>query len=79
MNAACMWRFNPEYWGAIHSTKIPTGPTGKIGLPQKVDQFFWHFSGWTEPIHFSPWAKWLFITTRGDKGYYIYQIKAYHV
>lgn len=39
--------------GAIHSTKIPTGPTGKRGPPQKVDQFFRNFSGWTEPIH---WA-----------------------
>ena len=37
--------------GAIHSTKIPTGPTGKSGPPQKVDQFFRNFSGWTEPIH----------------------------
>ena len=26
--------------GAIHSTKIPTGPTGKSGPPQKVDPFF---------------------------------------
>ena len=37
--------------GAIHSTKIPTGPTGKRGPPQKVDLFFRNFSGWTEPIH----------------------------
>ena len=37
--------------GAIHSTKIPTSPTGKSGPPQKVDQFFQNFSGWTEPIH----------------------------
>ena len=51
MNPACMWRFNPEYWGAIHSTKIPTSPTGKIGPPQKVEPFFRNFSGWTEPIH----------------------------
>ena len=35
--------------GAIHSTKIPTGPTGKIGPPKKVDPFFRNFSGWTEP------------------------------
>ena len=33
--------------GAIHSTKIPTGPTGKSAPPQKVDQFFRNFSGWT--------------------------------
>ena len=33
--------------GAIHSTKIPTGPTA----PQKVDPFFRNFSGWTVPIH----------------------------
>ena len=26
--------------GAIHSIKIQTGPTGKSGPPQKVDQFF---------------------------------------
>ena len=37
--------------GAIYSTKIPNGPTGKSGPPQKVDQFFRNFSGWTEPIH----------------------------
>ena len=37
--------------GAIHSTKIPTGPTGKRGPPQKVDPFFQNFSGWTEPFH----------------------------
>ena len=36
---------------AIHSTKIQTGPTGKRGPPQKVDQFFRNFSGWTERIH----------------------------
>ena len=51
----------PEFWvkwkaplkttGAIHSTKIPTGPSGKRGPPQKVDPFFRNFSGWTEPIH----------------------------
>ena len=28
-----------------------TGPTRKRGPPQKVDQFFRNFSGWTEPIH----------------------------
>ena len=33
------------------ANKIPTGPTGKRGPPQKVDQFFRNFSGWTEPIH----------------------------
>ena len=37
--------------GAIHSTKIPTGPTGKRGPPQKVDPFFRNFPAWTEPIH----------------------------
>ena len=36
--------------GAIHSTQIPTGPTGKSGPPQKVDPFFRNFVGWTEPI-----------------------------
>ena len=30
----------PFLVGAIHSTKIPTGPTGKRGPPQKVDPFF---------------------------------------
>ena len=43
--------FTTQTEGAIHSTKIPTGPTGKSGPPQKVDQFFRNFSGWTEPIH----------------------------
>ena len=50
---------NQNFWdawntmGAIHSTKIQTGPTEKRGLgpPQKVDPFFRNFSGWTEPIH----------------------------
>ena len=37
--------------GAIHSTKIPNGPTGKSGPPQKVDPFFRNFSSWTELIH----------------------------
>ena len=36
---------------SFHSTKIPTGPTGKIGPPQKVDPFFRNFSGLTEPIY----------------------------
>ena len=49
--------------GAIHSTKIPTGPTGKRGPPQKVDPFFRNFSGWTEPIHWvldrNFWKFWL--------------------
>ena len=27
--------------GAIHSTKIQIGPTGKSGPPQKADQKFW--------------------------------------
>ena len=31
--------------GAIHSTKIPTGPTGKKGPPQKVDPFSRNFFG----------------------------------
>ena len=37
--------------GAIHSTKVLTGPTGKSGPPQMDDHFFRNFSGWTEPIH----------------------------
>ena len=45
------WYLLPKYMGAIHSTKIQTGPTGKRGPPQKVDQFFRNFSSWTEPIH----------------------------
>ena len=44
-------KINDVIKGAIHSTKIPTGPTGKRGPPQKVDPFFRNFSGWTEPIH----------------------------
>ena len=39
-----------EPLGAIHSTKIPTGPTGKSGPLQKVDPFFRNISGWTEPV-----------------------------
>ena len=39
--------------GAIHSTKILIGPTGKSGPPQKVDPFIRNFSGWTEPIQLS--------------------------
>ena len=35
---------------SIHPN-FPTGPTGKSGPPQNVDQFFRNFSGWTEPIH----------------------------
>ena len=45
------WYLLPKYMGAIHSTKIQTGPTRKRGPPQKVDQFFRNFSRWTEPIH----------------------------
>ena len=33
-------RFKQESRGANHSTKIPTGPTGKTVPPQLVDQFF---------------------------------------
>ena len=47
----CSYLRNRKQTGAIHSTKIPTGPTGKRGPPQKVDQFFRNFSGWNEPIH----------------------------
>ena len=42
---------SPMSMGAIHSTKIPTGATGKSGPPQKVDQYFRNSSGWNEPIH----------------------------
>ena len=45
------WELFKELEGAIHSTKIPTGPTGKIGPPQKVEPFFRNFSGWTGPTH----------------------------
>ena len=44
-------RLHEEIRGAIHSTKIQTGPTEKRGPPQKVDSFFRNFCGWTEPIH----------------------------
>ena len=42
--------------GAIHSTKIPTGPTGKRGPPQKVDQFFSKLFRLdrTDPLSFGP-------------------------
>ena len=49
--AAAVWNCSGKTLGAIHSTKIQTGPTGKRGPPQKVDPFFRNFSGWTEPIH----------------------------
>ena len=35
--------------GAIHSTKIQTGPTGKSGPSQRVDHFYQDFS-----IEFGP-------------------------
>ena len=38
--------------GAIHSIKIQTGPTGKSGPPQKVDQFF--RLDRTDPLSFGP-------------------------
>ena len=38
--------------GAIHSIKIQTGPTGKSGPPQKVDQFF--PLDRTDPLSFGP-------------------------
>ena len=37
--------------GRDQFNQIQTGPTGRSGSPQKVDQFFRNFSGWTEPIH----------------------------
>ena len=42
--------------GAIHSTKIQTGPTGKRGPPQKVDQFFRNLFRLdrTDPLSFGP-------------------------
>ena len=46
-----MWSVKTQTTGAIHSTKIPTGPTGKSGPPQMVDPFFRNFSGWTKPFH----------------------------
>ena len=48
--ASLSWLLD-DSMGAIHSTKIQTGPTEKRGPPQKVDPFFRNFSGWTEPIH----------------------------
>ena len=42
--------------GAIHSTKIPTGPTGKSGPSQKVNPFFRNFGRLdrTDPMSFGP-------------------------
>ena len=47
---------NNENVGAIHSTKIQTGPTGKSGPPQKVDQFFSKLFRLdrTDPLSFGP-------------------------
>ena len=50
-NSYFIKQFTFKIMGAFRSTKIQTGPTGKRGPPQKVDQFFRNFSGWTEPIH----------------------------
>ena len=36
-------RFSKFPVGAIHSTKIPTGPTGKSGPPQRWTSFFQTF------------------------------------
>ena len=62
-----IWNINVGFWshpidrkqrtlGAIHSTKIPTGPTGKIGPPQMEDPFFSKLF-WldrTDPLSFGP-------------------------
>ena len=48
---AVQLKLNRFLLGAIHSTKIQNGPTGKRGPPQKVDQLFRNLTGWTEPIH----------------------------
>ena len=47
---------NNENVGAIHSTKIQTGPTGKSGPPQKVDQLFSKLFRLdrTDPLSFGP-------------------------
>ena len=47
---------NNENVGAIHSTKIQTGPTGKSGPPQKVDQSFSKLFRLdrTDPLSFGP-------------------------
>ena len=44
------WRY-PQISGAIHSTKIPTGSTGKSGPPQKVKLFCLDR---TDPLSFGP-------------------------
>ena len=51
-----MWDYWKENLGAIHSTKIPTGPTGKRGPPQKVDPFFRNLFRLdrTDPLSFGP-------------------------
>ena len=48
--------FFEEFAGAIHSTKIQTGPTGKRGPPQKVDLFFPKLFRLdrTDPLSFGP-------------------------
>ena len=47
---------SPVTLGAIHSTKIQTGPTGKRGPPQKVDLFFSKLFRLdrTDPLSFGP-------------------------
>ena len=56
MNPACTWRFNAEYWGAIHSTKIPTGPTGKIGA-RSIQPKFPEISVQNSMARFGPTGK----------------------
>ena len=56
--SSLIFKFLPETkpLGTIHSTKIPTAPTGKRGPPQKVDQFFSKLSRLdrTDPLSFGP-------------------------
>ena len=52
----CQSQEKLETMGAIHSTKIQTGPTGKRGPPQKVDHFFSKLFRLdrTDPLSFGP-------------------------
>ena len=71
------WYLLPKYMGAIHSTKIQTGPTGKRGPPQKVDQFFFKLFRLdrTDPLSVGP--KFPEILLNGSRPIYCKKYEGY--
>ena len=64
---------------AIHSTKIPTGPTGKSGPPQKVDQFFRNFPvGPNRSTEFLTEISWNFGWMDRTRGYPVHASSTSH-